>query len=74
MTDDDKSYELWGMNYRGFNLDHDANLPMHKVLKRIARWLKDNDKEGYVESITTNSHPDNENRLLTTVIWSDTTI
>lgn len=66
-----ESYELWGMNYKGFSLDHDAALPMSKVLKKIARWFKDNEKEGYIESMHTQSHPDDEDRFLTTVIWAE---
>lgn len=70
MADND-SYELWGMKYKGFSLDHDAALPMHKVLKQIARWMKDNGKEGYIETLHTQSHPDDESRFLTTVLWSE---
>lgn len=69
---DEGNYELYGMKYKGFTLDHDAALPMHKVLKKIARWLKDNDEEGYVETLHSQSDPDDDNRFLTTVIWADT--
>lgn len=42
------------------------------MLKKIARWLKDNDEEGYVETLHSQSDPDDDNRFLTTVIWADT--
>ena len=65
------SYELWGMKYSGFNLDHDAALPMYKVLKQIAKWFKDNEKEGTIEAMHTQCHPDDDTRFLTTVIWAE---
>lgn len=64
-------YELFGMTYKGYLLNHDSGLPMHKVLKELARWLKDNEKNGTIEAIKTYGDPDDENRLITTIIWAN---
>lgn len=62
---------LYGMSYKSFEIDHHINVPMSEVLEEFAHYIRSNDVKGYIEHIGTRSHPDDEDRFLTVLIYAE---
>lgn len=62
--------KLYGMQYSSIELEHDVVAPMSEVLHTLAHHLEDNDEHGLLTAITTNNHPDNDDKFLTTLVWA----
>lgn len=62
--------DLYGQSLKQYEFDYPASLPVHKVLKKIANYLKDAQVEGVIDGLHTQVHPDNEDRLLTYITLS----
>lgn len=62
--------ELYGMEYKSIELDHPVRQPMSSVLRDLADYLERNDIRGYVINLTTQSHPDDDDRFLTSLVWA----
>lgn len=61
--------ELYGMSYKSIEIDHDIRVPMSEVLAEFAHYTRVNSIQGYPTSLSTQSHPDDEDRFLTTLVY-----
>lgn len=62
---------LHGMSYKSFELEHPVKWSMAEVLSEFSHHLRFNNIDGYVESMVTKSHPDDEDLFLTTLIYAE---
>lgn len=63
--------ELYGMRYKAAEMEHAVSLPMSSVLRKLADWVEENEVHGYLSSVSTQSHPDDEDKFLTHLLWAD---
>lgn len=61
---------LSGMQYASVEIEHLVSTPMAEVLYALAEYLTDNDETGLLTGIYTQSHPDQEDKFLTQLVWA----
>lgn len=61
---------LDGMRYASVEIEHDIRVPMSSVLRQLADWCEKNREHGLLTGIYTQSHPDDEKKFLTNMVWS----
>lgn len=62
--------ELHGMSYKSIELEHPVSTPMPEVLNWLAAHLADTDEHGLLTAVTTQNHPDDDDKFLTTLVWA----
>lgn len=62
---------LSGMSYKAIEMEHEVRVPMSAVLRQFADYLERNNIQGLLTGVDTNSHPDDEDLFLTTLLWAE---
>lgn len=63
--------DLFGMTYKSVELEHDVIWSMDRILRELAYYFDSTElRHGTITSLTTQSHPDDEDKFLTTLVWS----
>lgn len=65
-----QGYHLHGAELCQYSFVHAAGLKPHQVLSRIASYAKEHKIDGLIESVHTDIHSDDEELLITHVIFS----
>lgn len=61
---------LSGMQYASVEIEHSVLTPMSEVLYALADYLSNHADTGLLTGIFTQSHPEEEDKFLTNLVWA----